>query len=185
MARASTTPQPAPAPCKMRPASSIGRLAASMQAAAPQVKSTSPPRSTRLRPKRSERPPYATVKKAIDSIASDIVSCVMPVETSNVSFTAGIAGINRWSDSGPMKVTETSAMKKYQRGRKDDVMLVRSMGFHREILHEQFGISPILQASGEGSKNSSSPDASCTRNWSQIQGTIEFSGDIAFASYWR
>ena len=39
------------------PASSIGRLVAAMQLAAPQVKSTSPPRSTRLRPKRSDKPP--------------------------------------------------------------------------------------------------------------------------------
>src|SRR5687768_5187811 len=122
MARASTTPQPAPAPCNMRPASSIGRLAAIMHAAAPQVNSTSPPRSTRLRPKRSDKPPYATVKKAIDSIASDIVSCAMPVEAPNASFTAGMAGMNRCSDSGPMNVMETSATKKYQRGWKGIVM---------------------------------------------------------------
>ena len=62
------------------------------------------------------------MKKAIDSIASDIVSCAMPVETPKASFTAGMAGMNRWSDSGPMKVMETSAMKKYQRGRKGIVM---------------------------------------------------------------
>jgi hypothetical protein len=31
--------------------------------------------------------------------------------------------MNRWIDSGPMKVMETSAMKKYQRGRKGIVML--------------------------------------------------------------
>src|SRR6185503_7881923 len=123
MARASTTPQPAPAPCSMRPASSIARLAAAMQLAAPQVNSTSPPRSTRLRPKRSDKPPYATVKKAIDSIASDIVSCAMPVETPKASFTAGMAGMNRCSESGPMKVMETRAMKKYQRGRNGIVML--------------------------------------------------------------
>jgi hypothetical protein len=77
-----------------------------------------------LRPKRSERPPYAIVKKAIDSIASDIVSCAMPVETPNACFTAGMAGMKRWSDSGPMKVIETSAMKKCQRGRKGVIMLV-------------------------------------------------------------
>jgi hypothetical protein len=46
----------------------------------------------------------------------------MPVETSKASFTAGMAGMNRWSESGPMKVMETSAMKKYQRGRKGIVM---------------------------------------------------------------
>jgi hypothetical protein len=63
------------------------------------------------------------VKKAIDSIASDIVSWVMPVETPNPSFTADMAGMNRWSESGPMNVMETSAMKKYQRGRKGIVML--------------------------------------------------------------
>jgi hypothetical protein len=68
-------------------------LAATMQAAAPQVNSTSPPSSTRLRPKRSDKPPYATVKKAIDSIASDIVSWAMPVETPNPSFTADMAGM--------------------------------------------------------------------------------------------
>ena len=34
-----------------------------------------------------------------------------------------MAGMNRWIDSGPMKVMETSAMKKYQRGRKGIVML--------------------------------------------------------------
>ena len=62
------------------------------------------------------------MKQAIDSIASDIVSCAMPVETPKASFTAGMAGMNRWSDSGPMKVMETSAMKKYQRGRKGIVM---------------------------------------------------------------
>ena len=63
------------------------------------------------------------MKKAIDSIASDIVSCAMPVEMPKASFTADMAGMNRWSESGPMKVTETSAMKKYQRGRKGIVML--------------------------------------------------------------
>ena len=93
-------------------------FAATMQAAAPQVNSTSPPRSTRLRPKRADKPPYATVKKAIDSIARDIVSWAMPVETPNPSFTADMAGMNRWSDSGPINVMETSAMKKNQRGRK-------------------------------------------------------------------
>jgi hypothetical protein len=31
--------------------------------------------------------------------------------------------MNRWSESGPMNVMETSAMKKYQRGRKGVVML--------------------------------------------------------------
>ena len=46
----------------------------------------------------------------------------MPVETPNASFTAGMAGINRWIDSGPMKVMKTNAMKKYQRGRKGIVM---------------------------------------------------------------
>src|SRR6266545_6705921 len=58
------------------------------------------------------------VNKAIDSMPSDSVSCAMPVETPKASFTAGMAGMNRWIDSGPMKVMETSAMKKYQRGRK-------------------------------------------------------------------
>jgi hypothetical protein len=62
------------------------------------------------------------VKKAIDSIASDIVSWAMAVETPKASLTADMAGINRWSESGPMKVMETSAMKKYQRGRKGIVM---------------------------------------------------------------
>jgi hypothetical protein len=33
-----------------------------------------------------------------------------------------MAGMKRWSESGPMKVMETSAMKKYQRGRKEIVM---------------------------------------------------------------
>jgi hypothetical protein len=33
--------------------------------------------------------------------------------------------MNRWIDSGPMKVMETSAMKKYQRGRNGIVMLRR------------------------------------------------------------
>ncbi len=93
-------------------------FAAVMQLAAPQVKSNNPPSSTRLRPKRSERPPYAMVKKAMDNIASDMVSCATPVETPKASFTADMAGINRWSESGPMKVMETSAMKKCQRGRK-------------------------------------------------------------------
>ena len=87
-----------------------------MHTAAPQVKSTSPPSSTRLRPNRSDKPPYATVKKAIDNIASDIVSCAMPVETAKASFTTGMAGMNKCSESGPIKVTEISAMKKYQRG---------------------------------------------------------------------
>src|ERR1044072_110025 len=64
----------------------------------------------------------ATVKSAIDSIASDIVSWATPVETPNASFTADSAGMNRWSESGPMKVTEMSAMKKYQRGRKGVVI---------------------------------------------------------------
>ena len=59
----------------------------------------------------------AIVKKAIDSIPSDSVSCAMPVETPKSSFTAGMAGMNRCIDSGPMNVMETSAMKKYQRGR--------------------------------------------------------------------
>jgi hypothetical protein len=63
------------------------------------------------------------VKKAIDSIASDIVSWAMPVDTPKPSFTADMAGMNRWSESGPMNVMETSAMKKYQRGRKGIVML--------------------------------------------------------------
>jgi hypothetical protein len=31
--------------------------------------------------------------------------------------------MNRWSESGPIKVTETSAMKKYQRGWNVVVML--------------------------------------------------------------
>jgi hypothetical protein len=71
-----------------------------------------------LRPNRSDKPPYAIVKQAIDSIASDIVSWAMPVETPNASFTGDIAGMNKWSESGPMNVMETSAMKKNQRGRK-------------------------------------------------------------------
>jgi hypothetical protein len=62
------------------------------------------------------------VKQAIDNIPSDSVSCAIPVETPKVSFTAGMAGMNRWIDSGPMKVIETSAMKKYQRGRNGIVM---------------------------------------------------------------
>jgi len=33
-----------------------------------------------------------------------------------------MAGMNKWSESGPMNVIETSAMKKCQRGRKDIVM---------------------------------------------------------------
>jgi hypothetical protein len=36
--------------------------------------------------------------------------------------------MNRWSESGPMKVIETSAMKKYQRGRKGVVMLWAANG---------------------------------------------------------
>ena len=44
------------------------------------------------------------------------------IETPKASFTAGMAGMNRWSDSGPMKVMETSAMKKCQRGLKGIVM---------------------------------------------------------------
>ena len=47
----------------------------------------------------------------------------MPVETPKASFTADMAGMNRRIDSGPMKVMATSAMKKYQRGRKGIVML--------------------------------------------------------------
>ena len=66
------------------------------------------------------------MKKAIDNIASDSVSCAMPVETPNSSLTVGMAGINRWIDSGPMKVIKTNAMKKYQRGRKGIVMLRKS-----------------------------------------------------------
>jgi hypothetical protein len=43
--------------------------------------------------------------------------------------------MNRWIDSGPMKVMETSAMKKYQRGRKGIVMLVLTLS-HLELLRE-------------------------------------------------
>jgi hypothetical protein len=46
----------------------------------------------------------------------------MPVETANASFTTGMAGMNKWSESGPINVTEISAIKKYQRGRKGIVM---------------------------------------------------------------
>ncbi len=46
----------------------------------------------------------------------------MPVETPKASFTAGMAGMNRWIESGPINVMETKAIKKYQRGRKDIVM---------------------------------------------------------------
>ena|SRR4029077_16133832 len=60
----------------------------------------------------------------------------MPVETPKASFTAGMAGMNRWIDSGPMKVMETSAMKKYQRGRKGIVMLGVSTRSHLEVLRE-------------------------------------------------
>jgi hypothetical protein len=70
-------------------------LLANMQTAAPQVNNTSPLRRIPLRPKRSDKPPYATVKKAIASIASDIVSWATPVETPKLSFTADIAGMNR------------------------------------------------------------------------------------------
>ena len=62
------------------------------------------------------------MKKAIVSIASDIVSWAMPVETPNASFTADMAGMNICSESGPMKVMETSAIRKYQRGRKDIIV---------------------------------------------------------------
>jgi hypothetical protein len=39
----------------------------------------------------------------------------MPVETPKASFTAGIAGMNRWIDSGPMKesATEVSSAFSY------------------------------------------------------------------------
>jgi hypothetical protein len=48
----------------------------------------------------------------------------MPVDTPKASLTAAMAGINRWSDSGPIKVTETNATKKYQRGRKEIAILI-------------------------------------------------------------
>jgi hypothetical protein len=63
------------------------------------------------------------VKQAIESISTESVSCAIPVETPKASFTAGMAGMIRWMESGPIKVIETKATKKYQRGRKGIVML--------------------------------------------------------------
>ena len=69
----------------------------------------------------------------------------MPVETPKSSFTAGIAGMNRWSESGPMKVMETSAMKKYQRGRKGIVM-GKSLGRARDYPANSVPACSVIRA---------------------------------------
>ena len=68
-----------------------------------------------------------TVKNAIDNMASDMVSWTIPVVPPNASFTAGIAGMKKCNESGPMNVTDTNAIKKYQRGRNKVAM--------KEIMH--------------------------------------------------
>jgi hypothetical protein len=48
--------------------------------------------------------------------------------------------MKRWSESGPMKVMETSAIKKYQRGRKGIVMAGVSTGSRLEVSRELFAL---------------------------------------------